>query len=442
MKKRITLIIIILFAIFALGTKSYAGISISASSVNMNPGETKSITLNGSGVTGTVSAQSSNNNVATVSAGNWVENNSVNISITGKSEGTATITVSGKVADSTTGEESNYSKTISVTVTKVSSSTSNSNTGNTSNNNTGTSTSTSTNNTQTKSNNANLSNLGIRPNDFSGFKAGTTTYNVSVPNDVSSVELYATAQHSKAAVSGTGKKTLAEGKNALSVTVTAEDGKTTKTYTVNVTRLAKEEQSDDKEQENQEDDTNIEVEEKQPRDTENTEFGLENLEVEGLELKPEFQTDVYEYSLKLIGEAEQVNITANATDENAIVDITGNENLKEGENVITILVTDKNLEETATYQIIVNKSLIDEEAIAKENEEKEKKRNIIIISAIAIVLVIGIIIAVIVKHKKNKEYSEEYSIPYTNINNNEEEIEEEKDFKEKAGHKKGKRFKD
>ena len=34
--------------------------------------------------------------------------------------------------------------------------------------------------TSTKSNNANLSNLGIKPNDFKGFKAQTTTYNVTL----------------------------------------------------------------------------------------------------------------------------------------------------------------------------------------------------------------------------------------------------------------------
>ena len=34
-----------------------------------------------------------------------------------------------------------------------------------------------------KSSNANLANLGIRPHDFTGFKYGTTSYEVEVPED-------------------------------------------------------------------------------------------------------------------------------------------------------------------------------------------------------------------------------------------------------------------
>ena len=54
----------------------------------------------------------------------------------------------------------------------------------------------STTSTNKKSSNANLSNLGIKPNDFSGFKAGVTSYNVTVPEDVETVDVYATAQDS------------------------------------------------------------------------------------------------------------------------------------------------------------------------------------------------------------------------------------------------------
>ena len=46
-----------------------------------------------------------------------------------------------------------------------------------------------------------------------------------------------------------------------------------------------------------------------------------------------------------------------ATKENSNIEITGNENLKEGENIITIIVKGENEAETVTYQIIVNKTL-------------------------------------------------------------------------------------
>ena len=95
--------------------------------------------------------------------------------------------------------------------------------------------SSSTNSSNKKSSNANLSNLGIRPNDFSGFKAGTTSYDVTVPADTDTIEIYATAQDSNAKISGTGSKKLEAGKNTFSVVVTAEDG-TKKTYTINITK--------------------------------------------------------------------------------------------------------------------------------------------------------------------------------------------------------------
>ena len=109
----------------------------------------------------------------------------------------------------------------------------NTQTGNTSN--TGASESTTIN---SKSNNANLSNLGIRPHDFSGFKANISSYNVTVPEETESVEVYAKAQDSKASISGTGNLSLREGLNVVSITVTAEDG-TTKTYTLNIIRRNK-----------------------------------------------------------------------------------------------------------------------------------------------------------------------------------------------------------
>ena len=94
-----------------------------------------------------------------------------------------------------------------------------------------------------KSNNANLSNLGIKPNDFKGFKISTTSYNVSVPNDVENITIYATAQDKKATITGDGAQKLNVGKNKLNVIVTAEDG-TTKTYTINIKRLSKNEKQD------------------------------------------------------------------------------------------------------------------------------------------------------------------------------------------------------
>jgi len=48
-------------------------------------------------------------------------------------------------------------------------------------------------------------------------------------------------------------------------------------------------------------------------------------------------------------------------DENATVEVLGNKNLKDGENVITILVKSSKTNETTTYQITVDKKIAQEE---------------------------------------------------------------------------------
>lgn len=104
------------------------------------------------------------------------------------------------------------------------------NTTNTSNN--------TTSGTSTKSSDATLSDLGIKPNDFKGFKSGITSYKTTVPEDVEEVEVYAKTTSSKATLTGTGKKKLEKGTNTAEVTVTAENG-TKKTYTIEITREGK-----------------------------------------------------------------------------------------------------------------------------------------------------------------------------------------------------------
>ena len=76
----------------------------------------------------------------------------------------------------------------------------------------------------TKSSDATLSDLGIKPNDFKGFKSGTTSYKTTVPEDVAEVEVYAKTTSSKATVTGTGKKKLEKGTNKVEVKETAENG--------------------------------------------------------------------------------------------------------------------------------------------------------------------------------------------------------------------------
>ena len=69
------------------------------------------------------------------------------------------------------------------------------------------------------------------------FNSATTEYNCKVLNNVTTVNVNATATSSKAKVRGLGAKDLAVGKNTLPIRVIAEDG-SEKIYNINITRKA------------------------------------------------------------------------------------------------------------------------------------------------------------------------------------------------------------
>ena len=402
-KKSILCVILILAVIMIFSPKSQAAsLVINFSKSTANVGDTVTVTITGQGLAGRADLTVSG--PATLSENTvWVDNNSASVTakITGEDPVTITATPTSMAENSATADP--YTQPTAGTITVASTSSS----GSSSSGSSSSGGSTSNNDTTSKeSNNANLSNLGIRPNDFSGFTPGTTTYNVTVPEDVESVEVYAIAQESSATVSGTGTKTLEYGANALSVTVTAEDG-TTKTYTINVTR----EETEQEEEEQPEEDTEVKN-------------GLSNITIGDLELNPSFVTDVYEYTVKYIGEDTSLDIQAVATDPSYTVEILGNEELKEGENIITILVSDEEGTNVATYQLTVNKSLIDEEALAREEEEKQQqdqRKMFMIIGGIVVVILI-IIIVIIIKRRRSRTYAGEFSgVPFAGINDEDDE---------------------
>jgi hypothetical protein len=87
------------------------------------------------------------------------------------------------------------------------------------------------------SSDATLSSLTVSQGTLTpSFNASTTTYSVDVASSVSTLTISATANHGAASVSGTGTKPLDIGANTFHIVVTAEDGTTTKAYTITVNR--------------------------------------------------------------------------------------------------------------------------------------------------------------------------------------------------------------
>lgn len=258
-------------------------------------------------------------------------------------------------------------------------------------------TSNTTTKTKAKSSNANLSNLGMNPNDFTGFSENKTSYDVTVPNNVTQVEIYATKKDSKASLTGTGIKKLQEGQNTANVIVTAEDG-TTKTYTINIKRLSK----------NEKQDTTGNLDTKSSSNSKD--LKLSNLEIEGVNLEPSFESSTYKYEISIKGKQSNLDIKTSTNNTSDKVEIIGNENLQNGQNIITILVTNSKSDEVATYQIYVNKNVIDSNTVDNEfgKTVKELKIKLWVFRALVVIVVLGIIMLLIIKHKKNKkEYDEE-----------------------------------
>ena len=96
----------------------------------------------------------------------------------------------------------------------------------------------------TVSNDATLSGLTLSGIDFGSFSSGFTYYTAAVGNSVTQTAVTASTSHSGASyevqlggvVDSDGVVPLAVGSNRIGVRVTAEDGVTTKIYTVIVTR--------------------------------------------------------------------------------------------------------------------------------------------------------------------------------------------------------------
>lgn len=402
-KKILFTMIFIFLVVVAINTKVKAvSASLSASSRDVTVGTQVTITTSIYGAAWQVNLSGA---VSTAYAGytDNAEDQTITrqTSFTPSSAGTYTVNLSGNVTGSNDDGSTQVSDSITINVRaqENSSGDSSSSGSSESSSSTQTPTETAAATSSTRSSNANLSNLGITPNDFSGFKPGTTAYNVTVPNDVDQVTVYAELQDSKASLTGTGVQKLNVGQNALNVVVTAEDG-TKKTYTINVTR-----------EEGETTDENSEEEETAEESTAPSNSDLLKLEVTGYTLTPEFSPDVYEYKLDINGDISDLDVVTEGANHNINIEVSGNTGLQEGENVITILVYNEENQSTTTYQIIVNKINVDLEGLNTTLNDAVNRANTMryIIAGVVILIVIGIIVFLVVRYKyKNNNVNDDY----------------------------------
>lgn len=224
-----------------------------------------------------------------------------------------------------------------------------------------------------KSSDKALKTLEITPEGLDPeFNPETTTYTLEVGADVEKLDIKAAPNDENATVEITGNDSLKPGDNVIKIVVTAQD-ETERTYTINVKKQ------------------------------ESSELGLTSIKVNGYTLSPTFSSNVYEYKLNVLDPSvTKLDVTAITNVENASVEISGNNNLKDGENTVVITVTSEDGSEKVIYQIYVNKT-----AMATGTTKESNKTTLYIgIGIIAIIIII--IIIIIIKSKKNKnDYADE-----------------------------------
>ena len=355
MKKLKKIALLSLFSIIALASftkvsAAYAKISSNKSSMYVGDTATISISANAAAWNLHVSGATSWSAADSTSDG---ENASKSFPISFKpsKEGTYSIKLSGDVTDGKTMNTSNVSGSVTIKVNNKS------NNNNSSNNNEN-----SSNNTKpTVSSDATLKNLGIKPHDFSGFKKANTYYSVTVPNDTDKISIYGYASNSNASVSGTGTKSLSVGKNTFSVKVTAEDKKTTKTYTIAITRKEKSD-SDEKNEEDKKEELST--------DATLSNFGISPKEYDF----SGFKKSNTSYSTTVPSEVERISIYGYASNAKATIDGTGTKTLDFGKNEFNIKVTAEDKKTTKTYTVTITREEEKEKADEKEEEEETEEK--------------------------------------------------------------------
>ena len=210
---------------------------------------------------------------------------------------------------------------------------------------------------------------------------------MTVEADVDSIDVSAIPTDSKSKVTVTGNTGLMAGTgNEIKIKVLAEDEISTKTYTIKVTKLATEEEN-----------PNIIDEPVEAV------LGLSSLTIDGLNLTPSFKSDIYEYKATLTDKTiEKLKVNAKATFEDAKVEILGADQIKDGENVITIIVTSASGEETITYQVLVSKT-DDITAVANTTVAKNNNQGIVIALIILIIVLAIILVFILIKKKQNEK---------------------------------------
>ncbi len=228
----------------------------------------------------------------------------------------------------------------------------------------------------TRNSNNNLKSLTVDQGKID-FNKNTTGYLIKVEHDVSSVTISASAEDSKATVTGTGKKTLQDYVNEFKIVVKAEN-ETTKTYTVKVARKDKDGNYGKLSSDN----------------------SVKSITIPDFDFK--FSNSKKTYNVLVEKDVKDLNIKVVPNDSKASVNITGNKDLKAGLNVVKVEVSS---ESGSKNEFTFNVYKIGEEEKQQSTKQEETKAekssfNIWLVIAIVELLVIAGLGVLLVLKKK------------------------------------------
>jgi len=207
------LLIVLLFLPTGILAEGY--VSVSPSSLTIEQGSSKTFTITAYNAIGDVTIKSNNTSIAKVNTSEWgtgmvdeKQKKTGTIRVTGVNVGTAKITLTIDAATFDAEDLSGQTKTITVNVIpKTTPKPSNPTTPDPK---------------PTLSTNNKLKSLTVEGHNL--VKVDDHNYTLTVGSDVTSIQVMATAEDSKAKVRGTGAQTLVVGENNFEVVITSESG--------------------------------------------------------------------------------------------------------------------------------------------------------------------------------------------------------------------------
>ena len=201
--------------------------------------------------------------------------------------------------------------------------------------------------TSTQSSNANLQSLRLdKEGMVPAFKSDIYEYDLTISNDINNLEVLAIAENPNSQIEIMGNTGLKEGLNLIKINVISEDKTQNKLYTIKVTKTA---------------------------DAESANTNLETFAIENVSLTPPFDNNTTQYNAEVSNETTNLKILAIPENESAKAEISGNGDLKEGNNLISITVTAPNGITQRIYQVNVYKRNAQEEKIFREEQSKAQE---------------------------------------------------------------------